>query len=956
MTPSRGPCGPCGCVKAASHVHYNASEQLQPTACADSALFKRLLSHISATALYQLSVKQMVEREEDRNRKVPAILNTMFPPSSHDVMHARQRGVPPQSPEFRLFNAVATQMVDFAMGSRVGLPSIKGITHQSYGLPAGPEIDNAQTWRDIMTELHIASQLSDMLENETISPEQIEHLIEKYTHASGSAWTENAVDLHSMVVDELTAVMPVIFHNMYALLRFDVIVIPGFVVRSSGNHSDTRRIDVHVPFMEHFMDADTIVTPTVWLYNTDGETYFDRHIITYSEMLYVVIKLEIRILTEPRRRCFIDEFQDLKLLEMHVVLRMASDARMLCARCNRPNMQIIFLGQQVQSIFAFLGTVPNVTAYFMEVFGIAMQHLFTMTKTKRCPPLHCEINNQFARDHPDIFTLPNGELNHMSPSPSRIFTGVGIYEKRVPLEHPLPPTTDLMNTRHRAYTCVVSSRNNKEAVAFFHQQLAIGTDLELNISTRRETTRDKLLHQLKLLKNWRNVVTCADARVAIERKVHETTYRSERKAFLFMLERLESTGFDLTDTSLAATQTFITTTYAVKPSNSIVTFFGSKGLEWDEVRILAIDAVPSQIAERHRDTHPHLWEAEIKLMFVIRTRARQVLIEYETDVERKMRLERAPSPEDAAMIDAAPVDATGTAAPRSPQRNSEAAHLTHALNTAEERRMVANTHVVLSEDAMREALDVFDLESLPASMDDLKVIVNTRKRLVAQRDAFDRDALAQIDASARVLRRRLLGFVPLTASLTSDDNSSSAPLLSPGKPNKLAASESAADALQAAARSNHIELNLGMPPALSPLAAHARETLCRSNMPLAGEGETTVDMDATAPAAETEAEVSSRLGATVKPAGNLPRADSVVVMMRIDRDDHEASQSSTLASSQDSDAQYSQDSNLSRDIANATHSTRRTATCHADLWMSAPSDASTRNESLETNESLSQEP
>ena len=95
-----------------------------------------------------------------------------------------------------------------------------------------------------------------------------------------------------------------------------------------------------------------VVTPTVWLYNTDGEIYFDRHIITYSEMLYVVVKLEIRILTEPRRRCFIDEFQDLKLLEMHVVLRMAFDARMLCARCNRPNMQIIFLGQQVQSIFA----------------------------------------------------------------------------------------------------------------------------------------------------------------------------------------------------------------------------------------------------------------------------------------------------------------------------------------------------------------------------------------------------------------------------------------------------------------------------------------------------------------------------------------------------------------------------------------------------------------------------
>ena len=60
--------------------------------------------------------------------------------------------------------------------------------------------------------------------------------------------------------------------------------------------------------------------------------------------------------------------------------------------------------------------------------------------------------------------------------------------------------------------------------------------------------------------------------------------------------------------------------------------------------------------------------------------------------------------------------------------------------------------------------------------------------------------------------------------------------------------ELAADDLQAAARSNHVELNLGleMPPALSSLAAQARETLCRSNMPLAGEGEATVEVDAMA--------------------------------------------------------------------------------------------------------------
>ena len=46
--------------------------------------------------------------------------------------------------------------------------------------------------------------------------------------------------------------------------------------------------------------------------------------------------------------------------------------------------------------------------------------------------------------------------------------------------------------------------------------------------------------------------------------------------------------------------------------------------------------------------------------------------------------------------------------------------------------------------------------------------------------------------------------------------------------------EAVADAQQAAARSNHVELNLGLelPPDPSSLAATARETLCRSNVPL----------------------------------------------------------------------------------------------------------------------------
>eukprot|EP00966_Prymnesium_polylepis_P291499 6732751-Prymnesium_polylepis.1 len=55
----------------------------------------------------------------------------------------------------------------------------------------------------------------------------------------------------------------------------------------------------------------------------------------------------------------------------------------------------------------------------------------------------------------------------------------------------------------------------------------------------------------------------------------------------------------------------------------------------------------------------------------------------------------------------------------------------------------------------------------------------------------------------------------------------------------------AADAQQAVIRSNHIELNgRVMPPNFSPLAAAAREVLCRSEVPLAGEGEAAVEIDA----------------------------------------------------------------------------------------------------------------
>mmetsp|Transcript_62529 Transcript_62529/g.171729 ORF Transcript_62529/g.171729 Transcript_62529/m.171729 type:complete len:756 (+) Transcript_62529:406-2673(+) len=60
--------------------------------------------------------------------------------------------------------------------------------------------------------------------------------------------------------------------------------------------------------------------------------------------------------------------------------------------------------------------------------------------------------------------------------------------------------------------------------------------------------------------------------------------------------------------------------------------------------------------------------------------------------------------------------------------------------------------------------------------------------------------------------------------------------------------EAAADDQQASARSNHLEFNLGlvMPSAPSALAGAAREALCRSKVPLPGEGEAAVEVNAMA--------------------------------------------------------------------------------------------------------------
>jgi hypothetical protein len=85
-----------------------------------------------------------------------------------------------------------------------------------------------------------------------------------------------------------------------------------------------------------------------------------------------------------------------------------------------------------------------------------------------------------------------------------------------------------------------------------------------------------------------------------------------------------------------------------------------------------------------------------------------------------------------------------------------------------------------------------------------------------------------------------------------DGGSPRPPPRRPPPSDAAAAAEADAEADEAASaiRSNHLELNdPPVPASLAPLAAAARETLCRSTVPLPGEGEAAVELHADAAAA-----------------------------------------------------------------------------------------------------------
>ena len=263
---------------------------MSPVTCADGASryppvtdslsFSKLLASIRSSGTFGLEVEHMLQREDERCMKIVALVNTMFPPLTV--------ATPQQSVEFKVFGEVMTILIDSAMAQRFGLGAIRA--NGAMGLPAGPDANDSKEWRALIYMMLLEPTIAESLENDSMTDNEIEYLMNKYERLTG----ESTVDLHARVIEELANLAPVVMHNMYAYLRTGAIVIPGWVVRSSGNHASTVRSSVRMvdPMMIRYQqDPDSITTERVFLLDKKKNLVtIDRHVITYSEMEYLGTK------------------------------------------------------------------------------------------------------------------------------------------------------------------------------------------------------------------------------------------------------------------------------------------------------------------------------------------------------------------------------------------------------------------------------------------------------------------------------------------------------------------------------------------------------------------------------------------------------------------------------------------------------------------------------------------
>ena len=681
-----------------------------------------------------LTKEQSVARESERLLKAAGILYTMYPPvgmeTTPQALDATTNVENEGSIIYRIYGAALTRMMDNAHTYRFGLPNIMGplnaVTGQQGAMPAGPDIDDDAAWERLAEDFFVDKTLIDMvgkMEGSSLQ-ELYDHLDAKYDMDSNN--------LHELLVKELVELCPLLYRNMFDFFDKGRIVMP-----------------------------DGTFASTIWMHHpkTGAVLYLHRSLITYMEMMYLAIRYNAKILTEYKALFFVDEFNDLTRLQLHLLLCVYKDAKMTSWLCSKPVTQFVFAGDCRQGIYAFQGAMHRPLNTIKAAFAIDANDVLIGDGTHRNPESHITyLEDKLINVYPDVFTDEEGELLTMHCLvPGHIGT---VIEKANADALDMPPVVDMSNNQVAATAKIIFAlaRNQKDVADFVLDR--IGTyheDWQIDTTFFKTTTRDMMLSQLNFFRR-NHMTTINQMKVWMELHDHVDAYRARRKCFWYVVQETLAAGtvLDSDLNGLAAVEAKIKSMFGVKPSYMGMTMHASKGKQCWGSLIIKHDQVPSSRAISTQHSHPAIFDADVKLKFVALTRASEVMWILETDDERELRLNDDVHSED------------GDDAANGMADDSQSSSINDMVAPHTPEQTVTHT--------AEDALQVLELTDMPNNMNTFTTYVRTKRKAIEMADPIDTSEnemtmdgdlakLAAFDAAVKVVRKAML-FTPPTAPRT----------------------------------------------------------------------------------------------------------------------------------------------------------------------------------------------
>lgn len=677
-----------------------------------------LISAVLKTKKFvMLDLTEQVEREDERNKKASAVLNSMFPPAGMSdgcallpVANSKSAGhsSTPQledvaSVQTKVYSKFITLMMDAAHTERFGLGEMVGpknpktcvIGHMN----AGPDVYDMEAWGKLAHSRFVDVELAEFLT--TVDSETVDEVYAMLQVKLGC----DDFDLHKALLEDFLELCPKVYDNMYQFFNAGTITLP-----------------------------DGTVTSRVWMYDdrSGAVVYNHRSLITYQEMMWLSRKLNVKLMSVYIALFYVDEWNDLTPLHLDVLMKIHQDASLIARLCNKPAMQMVFGGDVGQMIYAFQGTLLDPLKTIKTAFAIDDENCLIGSKSHRSPDAVIDFTNELCFRHPDAFLDPHGNVIQMQA----VTAGrAGEVRRCVNVDTVvLPETVDLSQAERLPEdlkTVVALARNQDKVVEYWQSKVSAGEDWMLRLTGSSKTTRSILLEQLKFFEK-NHITTLVGMKSWCKAKAHNLSHAYQRKCFEHLLEMADTATVD---NAIAYLDALIKATYAHRPSKLATTMHGAKGEEYDVVIILKPESVPSAKALMCEHSHTAIYHADLHLLYVAYTRTRDLLIIAETELEKE---EREKNEENDGNMQSSQETIADSVDVREPD--------------AGDRTSAATPQSPLN---VRSALDILELTESPKTMRELSTYVKTKRRH-SQALQNDVTRMAEFDNASKVMRRHLL--------------------------------------------------------------------------------------------------------------------------------------------------------------------------------------------------------